>query len=125
MRPALLSGGDTGSLVALGLVELEARLFDAIPDEETDPLLEATTEDLVDVENVTIDETIAVTLPDADDSFALLGAEADTEGIACEGRHALVDSGQSQFDCVGVASTSVVCGGAVGHAVSGPNSTIR
>jgi hypothetical protein len=130
----LLSGGDAGSLAELeaALPEPDAVLDEldpeAVLDELADPLLEDAADDLVEVENVTTDDTVAVILPDADaadDCIALLSADTDAEGVACEGCHALVDNGHSQFDCVGVTSTFVVCGGAVGHAVSGPNSTIK
>ena len=135
VSPSLLAGGESGAVAAPELwveVEVADRVEEALEPETVedvlDPLLEDLIDDLIEVENVTTEDTIAVGEPDADaadDCIALLGAEYDAEGVACEDCCAVVDSGHCQTESVGVACTPVVWDGAESHAVSGPNSLIR
>lgn len=105
----------------------EDAAFDVEADEYTlvETLLEGLAEDLVEVENVTIEEIIMLDAEDTVGSTALLGAEYDIDGVACEDRDIPVDRGHSQLLCVGVACASVVCGEGGIVAVSGPNCLIR
>jgi hypothetical protein len=131
VRPSLLAGGETGSTVVLGVaadfvlddIDEMALDPDAVEDSTVDRLLEDLMDDLVDVENVTIDDCDTEAVGDC---VALLCTdEAIAEGVACEDCTMLVDVGHCHSDCVGVACASVVCGCVGSHAVDGPNSLIR
>jgi hypothetical protein len=136
VSPLLLAGGAAGSSVALGVegellvVEIEDTALepDKVEDVRVESLLDWLADDLVDVENVTIEDITTDRLRDADtadDCDALLGREDGIEVVACEDCHALLDLGQSHSLCVGVACGSVVWGGTGGDAVFGPNSWTR
>jgi hypothetical protein len=115
--------GDDDGLV---LAEFEAALD--LDTEEDDSLMEALADDLVEVENDTIEDAIEDALLDAEageDCAALLGTEYDTEGVACGDCDTLVGRGHCHSLCVGVACAPVVCGGAGRVAVPGPNSFIK
>jgi hypothetical protein len=121
VSPSLLADGESGLDVAL---EVEDALLDAeIEDTALDR--ERLANDLVDVENVTTEDTVTDRLRDAnavDDCDALVRIEDGADGVAREDCHALVVLGHSHSLCVGVACASVVCDGTEGGAVFGPNS---
>jgi hypothetical protein len=124
VSPSLLADGESGSDVALAIED--ELLLSEIEDVALDRDMLA--DDLVEVENVTADDTITDRLRDADtadDCDALLGAEDGADDAAREDCHALVDIGHSHSLCVGVACASVVCGGTGTDAVFGPNSWTR
>jgi hypothetical protein len=117
----LLADGESGSDVALGIEDalLDGEIEDVALDRER------LADDLVDVENVTIEDTVVDRLRDTDaddDCDALIGREVGADGVIREDCHAFVVLGHSHLLCVGVACASVVCGGTGGDAVFGPNS---
>jgi hypothetical protein len=122
VSPALLAGGEAGSAVVLGVeadfvfadLDEAALELDAVVDPDVDALLEDLADDLVEVENVT-----------TEDRVALLRTDAEAEGVAREDCTILVDLGHCHSDCEGVACAPVVCGGIGTHAVFGPNSLTR
>jgi hypothetical protein len=136
VSPLLLAAGETGSSDALGVdaelvrAELDEATIDSdvVEDLRVESLFGELADDLVDVDSVTIEDTVADTLRDADadaeaadECAALLDTEYDTEGSVCEDCESAVELGHCQLLCVGVACASVV-GGVGGRAVSGPNS---
>jgi len=84
--------------------------------------LEDDVEDLVDIENVAAEDADVRV---ADDRSALLGIEDDAERTGRGDSEAVEENGAEEADCVAVVSSPVDCGVAVGHAVSGPNLTIK
>jgi hypothetical protein len=120
----LLADGESGSDVALGIEDalLDGEIEDAALARER------LADDLVDVENVTTEDTVPDRLRDADadsDCDALTGREDEADSVTREDCHALVVLGHSHSLCVGVACASVVCGGTGSDAVFGPNSWTR
>jgi hypothetical protein len=95
---------------------------------ELDDGMEELVNDLVDIDNVATEDAVAS--PDVDDCVvdertALLGIEDDAEKVGRKDCEVGEDSGQEDAVCVSVVSSPVDCGVAVGHAVSGPNLTIK
>jgi len=84
--------------------------------------VEDLTDDLVDIENVAAEDADVRV---ADDRSALLGIEDDAERTGREDSEVVEENGAEEADCVAVVSSPVDCGVAVGHAVSGPNLTIK
>jgi hypothetical protein len=84
--------------------------------------------DFVDVDNVPTEDAVALRDVDdcvADERTASLGIEDDAERVGREDWRVGEDSGSEDAVCVSGVSSPVGCGVAMGHAVSGPNLTIK
>lgn len=91
VSPSSLAGGEAGSRDALGV---ELALVGLVEESVAEPLREALEEDLVEVDNVTTDDTIAEGLFEADaadERAALLGIAYETDGVAWGDCQTLVD----------------------------------
>jgi len=110
------SAATLGRPVELDVVDLVEEKADAEEEDVED--MEALVEDmlmvLIDVENVAAEDAVK-------ERIVLLGPEDNAERVGLED----CDRGTEDTDCIGVVSSPVVCGVAVGHAVSGPNLTIK
>jgi hypothetical protein len=90
--------------------------------------VEGLVDDLVDVDVVPTEDAVALRDVDdcvADDRTALLGIEDDADRVGREDCRVGDDSGAEDAVRVAVVSSPFDCGVAVGHAVSGPNLTIK
>lgn len=135
VSPASAADGASGSAATLGLavdldvvdlveeiLEAEECVSDVVDDAEDGDAVEADAllEDRIDVDKVVPDDAEVRT---ADDRVARLGLEDGAERVGREDCDAGVETGTE--DCTAVVCSAVVCGVAVGHAVSGPNLTIK